>query len=52
MRPKISASLLCLALSAGFWYSITSTLDDLTRRDCRAGVQRACDQLAKAGLQP
>jgi hypothetical protein len=52
MRPNISASLLCLALSAGFWYSITTSLDDMTRQDCRAGVQRACDQLAKAGLKP
>jgi hypothetical protein len=45
MRTFLASTGLCLALSAGFWFALTSTLDDLTIRDCNAGVQRACDQL-------
>ena len=29
------------------FYAVTSSLDDMTRNDCQAGIQRACDQLAK-----
>jgi len=29
-----------------FWYSLTQTLDDLTQRDCEAGVIKACEALA------
>jgi hypothetical protein len=29
-----------------FFYSLTQTLDDLTRRDCEAGVVKACEALA------
>lgn len=32
-------------LSAGFYYCLTTTLDDLTLRDCNAGVQSACNYL-------
>jgi len=52
MRPFITSTILCLGLTAGFWYSLTSTLTDMTIKDCRAGVQRACDQLQKDGVQP
>jgi hypothetical protein len=52
MRPILIGSTLCLGLTAGFWYSLTSTLTDMTIRDCQAGVQRACDQLKKDGVQP
>ena len=52
MRPFITSSILCLGLTAGFWFSLTSTLTDMTIKDCRAGVQRACDQLQKEGVQP
>lgn len=41
------ATALCLALAAGFWYCLTTTLDDMTRRDCQLGVQAACAALAK-----
>ena len=35
----VAASIL---LGGAFWYSLTTTLDDLTKRDCAAGVQKAC----------
>jgi len=34
-----------LLLGGAFWYSMTSTLDQLTARDCQAGIQKACDSL-------
>jgi hypothetical protein len=34
-----------LLLSSAFYYSLTTTLDDLTRRDCAAGVQKACEAI-------
>lgn len=35
----------CVLLGGCFWYSLTSTLDHMTRRDCAAGIQRACKSL-------
>lgn len=32
-------------LGGAFWYSLTTTLDDMTRRDCVAGIQKACEAL-------
>lgn len=31
-----------------FYYSLTQTLDDLTQRDCEAGVIKACEALANS----
>jgi len=31
-----------------FWVSLTQTLDDLTERDCKAGVVKACEALAES----
>jgi len=31
-----------------FFYSLTQTLDDLTQRDCEAGVVKACESLAES----
>lgn len=45
MRTFFTSTTLCLALMAGAWYCLTSTLNDMTRADCQAGVQRACDSL-------
>lgn len=45
MRSIFSASALCIALTAGFWYCLNSTLDTMTATDCKAGIQRACDSL-------
>ena len=33
-------------LGWAFFYSLTQTLDDLTQRDCEAGVVKACEALA------
>jgi hypothetical protein len=52
MRTFLASTGLCLALSAGFWFALTSTLTDLTIRDCRAGVSQACEQLRRDGVQP
>jgi hypothetical protein len=52
MRTFLASTGLCLALSAGFWFALTSTLTDLTIRDCRAGVTEACEQLRRDGVQP
>lgn len=43
---------LCLSIGAGFWYALTSTLTDMTKADCLYGVQSACDQLKRDGVQP
>ena len=32
-------------VAAAGWLVLTSTLDDMTRRDCRYGVQAACEAL-------
>lgn len=45
MRSFLSASALCLTLTAGFWYCLTTSLNQMTANDCRAGIQRACDSL-------
>lgn len=52
MQTFLASSTLCLALGFGFWYALTTSLTDLTIRDCRAGIERACDQLRQDGVQP
>ena len=42
--PAISV-LFAALLSGAAWYSMTSTLDDMTQRDCNAGIQKACEAL-------
>ena len=45
---KVIAYLAILAGITGIsLYAVSSSLDDMTRIDCKAGIQRACDQLAK-----
>lgn len=51
MRTTFVSAVLCVTFAAAFWYGLTSSLTDMTRIDCRAGVQRACDQLHQAGEQ-
>jgi|TARA_Y100000033_G_scaffold41536_1_gene42028 hypothetical protein len=41
----IVVAIFCVLLGGAFWYSLNSTLTDMTQRDCNAGVQRACDSL-------
>lgn len=52
MRTFLASSTLCLALGVGFWYALSTSLANLTIRDCRAGVERACEQLRQSGVQP
>lgn len=51
MRTFLASSALCLSLSAGFWFALTSSLTDMTKADCLAGVQRACNQLQREAVQ-
>ena len=41
----IVVAIFCVLLGGAFWYSLNSTLTDMTQRDCNAGVQKACDSL-------
>jgi hypothetical protein len=36
-----------LGLGGVAFWALTSTLDDMTRRDCQAGVVRACEEVQK-----
>tara|TARA_Y100000385_G_C13066488_1_gene626940 strand:- start:437 stop:739 length:303 start_codon:yes stop_codon:yes gene_type:complete len=42
--PVVSVIFAAL-LSGAAWYCMTSTLDQMTQRDCNAGIQKACDAL-------
>lgn len=42
--PVVSVLFAALLLGAA-WYCMTSTLDDMTQRDCNAGIQKACEAL-------
>jgi len=44
LAPVISV-LFAALLSGAAWYCMTSTLDDMTQRDCNAGIQKACEAL-------
>jgi hypothetical protein len=44
-RNAIIFSVFSVLLVGAFWYSLTSTLDQMTRRDCDAGIERACKSL-------
>lgn len=50
MRTTITSLALCAGLTAGFWYALTTSLTDMTMRDCRAGVERACAELKRDGV--
>lgn len=51
MRTFLASTLLCFGLGAGFWFALTSTLTDLTIRDCQAGMTQACEQLRRDGVE-
>mgnify|MGYP003136482983 FL=1 len=46
MAPLFTCALLIL-FGGAFWISLTGTMTQLTERDCRLGVQAACEQLNK-----
>jgi len=41
----VASCVFALLLGGAFWYSLTSTLTQMTERDCAAGIQKACDSL-------
>jgi hypothetical protein len=46
--PKSNAiviAVFCFLMGGAFWYSLDTTLTEMTQRDCNAGIQRACDSL-------
>lgn len=52
MPTFLASFTLCLALCFGFWYALSTSLTDLTIRDCQAGVQSSCNQLRQDGVRP
>ena len=40
----VFAAFACLLAATG-WYSLTTTLTEMTERDCEMGVQKACNAL-------
>jgi len=44
VAPLFTCTLLILFTGA-FWISLTGTLNQMTERDCRLGVQAACEAL-------
>jgi len=46
MAPLFTCCLLAL-LGGAFWVSMTTTLNEMTERDCRYGIQAACEALKK-----
>ena len=43
-------SILFILFGGAFWISLTSTLDEMTRQDCRDGDVRACMQVIENKL--
>ena len=47
-RASVALLFFGALIGTGFWFALTSTLDDMTRRDCELyNVQAACEQLKK-----
>jgi hypothetical protein len=42
---SIACCAMAIGLAGASWWCLTTTLDDMTRIDCQAGVVRACDAL-------
>lgn len=49
--PTMRTFLLLALCVTGFWFGLSSSLDDMTQADCRNGVQRACQQIQRGSLQ-
>ena len=41
----VFTALFVVLFGGAFWLTLTSTLDQMTERDCRLGVQTACEAL-------
>lgn len=48
MRDTALSAFFVALFAWAFAYSLTETLDDLTRKDCEAGVVKACEALARS----
>lgn len=48
----IKTSLMLSGLSLAAFLCLTSTLDDMTRRDCARGVIAACEQVGMSTPKP
>lgn len=46
MKALAFIAILC-GVSGLFFHQANQSLAEMTANDCRAGIQRACDQLAK-----
>ena len=44
-RNTVVFALFACLLAVTGWYSLTTTLTEMTERDCRMGVKKACDAL-------
>lgn len=51
MRSTFASAALWAAITCGFWFALTSSLTDMTRRDCQAGLTQACQQLKADGVK-
>lgn len=45
MKNFLLSSCFAVAFGAAAWHSLTTTLDQMTARDCQAGVVKACEAL-------
>ena len=45
MRETICSAFFAVGFAAAGWFCLTETLDEMTLRDCRAGVVKACNAL-------
>lgn len=44
-RNTVVVAVFACLLAVTAWYSLTTTLTEMTERDCKMGVQKACDAL-------
>ena len=44
-RNAVIFAVFSLLLGGAFWVSLTSTLNQMTERDCAAGIEKACNAL-------
>lgn len=47
LLTTVKTLLMLTGLSLAFYYCLTTTLDDMTRRDCQLGVAAACKELSR-----
>tara|TARA_A100001201_G_C4013723_1_gene178408 strand:+ start:238 stop:441 length:204 start_codon:yes stop_codon:yes gene_type:complete len=41
----VISCLFCALFFGAGWFALTSTLEEMTMRDCASGIQKACDSL-------